>query len=182
MIFFKGSSKNFHLSFSVPLLLTLLTSMASQHKEQQTAELRSHGGEEVKCSRSVVSNSLRPHKLQRSRLLCPWDFPGNSTGVDCHFLLQGIFPTQGSNPGLPHCRQTLYHLSHQGSITTQSGGITTQSFQFSKQYSQFLAMTLFYNLSKHTEQVFCGETKSSTSSFLFTWYGVQIIFCRHCTY
>ena len=48
-------------------------------------------------------------------LLCPWDFPGNSTGVDCHFLLQGIFPTQGLNPGLAHCRQTLYHLSHQGS-------------------------------------------------------------------
>ena len=47
--------------------------------------------------------------------LCPWDFPGNSTGVDCHFLLQGIFPTQGSNPGLPHCRQTLYRLSHQES-------------------------------------------------------------------
>ena len=43
------------------------------------------------------------------------DFPGNSTGVDCHFLLQGIFPTQGSNLGLPHCRQTLYRLSHQGS-------------------------------------------------------------------
>ena len=37
------------------------------------------------------------------------------TGVDCHFLLQGIFPTQGLNLGLPHCRQTLYHLSHQGS-------------------------------------------------------------------
>ena len=35
--------------------------------------------------------------------------------MDCHFLLQGIFPTQGSNPGLPHCRQTLYRLSHQGS-------------------------------------------------------------------
>ena len=48
-------------------------------------------------------------------VLCPWDFPGNSPGVDCHFLLQGIFPTQGSNLGLPHCRQTLYHLSHQGS-------------------------------------------------------------------
>ena len=41
-------------------------------------------------------------------------FPGNSTGVGCHFLLQGIFPTQGSNPGLPHCRQTVYRLSHQG--------------------------------------------------------------------
>ena len=35
--------------------------------------------------------------------------------MDCHALLQGIFPTQGSNPGLPHCRQILYHLSHQGS-------------------------------------------------------------------
>ena len=35
--------------------------------------------------------------------------------LDCHALLQGIFPTQGSNPGLPHCRQILYHLSHQGS-------------------------------------------------------------------
>ena len=40
-------------------------------------------------------------------------FQGKSAGVDCHFLLQGIFPTQESNPGLPHCRQTLYHLSHQ---------------------------------------------------------------------
>ena len=50
-----------------------------------------------------------------TRLLHPWDFPGKSTGVGCHFLLQGIFPTQGLNPGLPHCRQTLYPLSHQGS-------------------------------------------------------------------
>ena len=48
--------------------------------------------------------------------LCPWDFPGKSTGMGCHFLLQGIFPTQGLNPGLPHCRQTLYHLSHQESL------------------------------------------------------------------
>ena len=40
---------------------------------------------------------------------------GRSPGVDCHFLLQGIFPTQGSNPGLPHCRQTLYRLNHLGS-------------------------------------------------------------------
>ena len=38
-------------------------------------------------------------------LLCPWDFPGKSTGVGCHFLLQRIFPTQGSNPGLPHYKQ-----------------------------------------------------------------------------
>ena len=44
--------------------------------------------------------------------LGPWDFPGKNTGVGCHFLLQGIFPTQGSNPSLLHCRQMLYHLSH----------------------------------------------------------------------
>ena len=50
-----------------------------------------------------------------TKFLCPWDFQGKSTGVGCHFLLQGIFPTQGSNPGLSHCRQTLYCLSHQGS-------------------------------------------------------------------
>ena len=48
-------------------------------------------------------------------LLHPWDFPGKSTWVGCHSLLQSIFPTQGLNLGLPHCRQTLYHLSHQGS-------------------------------------------------------------------
>ena len=59
-----------------------------------------------------MSDSLRPHRLQPARLLCPWDFLGNSTGVDCHCLLQGIFPTQGSNPGLLHCRQRVYHLSH----------------------------------------------------------------------
>ena len=43
------------------------------------------------------------------------DSLGKNTGVDCHALLQGIFPTQRSNPGLPHCRQILYHLSYQGS-------------------------------------------------------------------
>ena len=44
------------------------------------------------------------------------DSPGKNTGVGCHALFQGIFPTQGSNLGLPHCRQILYCLSHQGSI------------------------------------------------------------------
>ena len=62
-----------------------------------------------------MSNSLRPHGLQPTRLLHPWDFPGKSTGVGCHFLLQGIFLIQRLNLGLPHCRQILDHLSHQGS-------------------------------------------------------------------
>ena len=49
-------------------------------------------------------------------LLCPWNSPGRTTGMDCHFILQRIFLTLGSNPGLLHCRQILYHLSHQGMI------------------------------------------------------------------
>ena len=57
-----------------------------------------------------------PHGLQPTRLLCPWDSPGQNTGVGSHSLLQGIFPTQGGNPGLLRCRQILYYLNHQGSL------------------------------------------------------------------
>ena len=66
-------------------------------------------------SHSVMSDSLQTFGLQPTRLLCPWDFPGKSTGAGCHFLLQGIFPTQGLNSSLPHCWQILYYLSYQGS-------------------------------------------------------------------
>ena len=62
----------------------------------------------------VVPDSLQPHRLQPTRLLCPWDFPGKDTGVGCHFLLQGIFTTYGLNLGLLHCRQSLYWLSYKG--------------------------------------------------------------------
>ena len=51
-------------------------------------------------SRSVISDTLQPHGLQPTRLPCPWNFPGKFTGLGCHFLLQGIFPTQGLNPRL----------------------------------------------------------------------------------
>ena len=53
-----------------------------------------------KWSRSVVSDYLPPHGLYS-----PWNPPGQNTGVGSLSLLQGIFPTQGSNPGLPHCRR-----------------------------------------------------------------------------
>ena len=61
-------------------------------------------------SRSVVSDSLPPHWLYSS-----WNSLGQNTGVSRLSLLQGIFPTQGWNPGLPHCRRILYQLSHKGS-------------------------------------------------------------------
>ena len=52
------------------------------------------------------------------RLLCPWDSPGKNTGMGFHFLLQEIFPTQESNPGLLHCRLILYQLSYKGSCVS----------------------------------------------------------------
>ena len=73
--------------------------------------LRQVGYVKVKSeSRSVVSDSLWPHGLYSL-----WNSPGQNTGVGSLFLLQGIFPTQGLNPGLPHCRRVLYQLSHKRS-------------------------------------------------------------------
>ena len=62
----------------------------------------------------VLVTQLCPILCDPTRLLCPWASPGKNTGVGCHSLLQGIFPTQGSNPGLLHCSQMLYCLNHQG--------------------------------------------------------------------
>ena len=64
---------------------------------------------------SVMTDFLRPHGVEPTRLLCPLDFPGKNTRVGCLFLLQGIFPTQRLNLRLLYCRQILYHLSHQES-------------------------------------------------------------------
>ena len=61
-------------------------------------------------SHSVVSDSLEPHGLYN-----PWNSPGQNTGVGSPSLLQGIFPIQGSNSGLPNCRWILYQVSHKGS-------------------------------------------------------------------
>ena len=62
---------------------------------------------------SLMSDSLWLHGLY-----CSWISPGQNTGVDNLSLLHGIFPTQGLNPGLPHCRQILCQLSYKGSPRT----------------------------------------------------------------
>ena len=62
-------------------------------------------------SHPVMSDSLQTHGLYS-----PWNSPGQNTGVGSLSLLQGIFPTQGLNPGLLHCRQILYQQSHKGYI------------------------------------------------------------------
>ena len=76
---------------------------------------------------SVISNSLRPHELYS-----PWNSPGQNTGVGSPSLLQGIFPTQGSNPDLLHCRWILDHLSHKGSQRL----LERVTYPFSSRYSQ----------------------------------------------
>ena len=78
-------------------------------------------------SRSVLSDSLWPHGLYS-----PWNSLGPNTGVGSLSLLQGIFPTQESNPGLPHCGQILYQLNHTGSPRIL-GGV---AFRFSRGSSQ----------------------------------------------
>ena len=75
------------------------------------------GLRELNDSCSVMSNTLRRHGLYSL-----WNSPGRNTGVGILSLLQGIFPTQGSNPGLLHCRWILYQLRNQGSPERVKGG------------------------------------------------------------
>ena len=90
-------------------------------------------------SPQVMLHSLQPHELQPARLLCPWDFTGKNTGVGCHFLLQGIFPTQGSNLGLLHCRQILYRLSYERNL-----GVILNSTLFLNQTLLFMPSNLWF--------------------------------------
>ena len=96
-------------------------------------------------SNLVRSDSLQPYGLQPFRILCPWDFPGKSTGVDCDFILQGIFSTQGSNLDLLHCRQILYLMSHEE---------TLQSLQSMCIIDKFIHFTDYTLFRKHILQGF----------------------------
>ena len=79
------------------------------------------------------------------------DSPGKNTGVDCHALLQGIFPTQGLNPGLLHCRWIPYHLSHNGSTYTNNVYV----IQMMNTYVCTGAKWLF-TIWRHIEEYFIG--------------------------
>ena len=80
-----------------------------RNKRHPSWKRRSKNVTHSRCeSCSVVSDSLQPHGLYS-----PWNPPGQNTGVACHFLLQKIYPTQGLNPRLLHCRWILYHCAIQ---------------------------------------------------------------------
>ena len=84
-----------------------------QRGKNKDETIQQHFGNILAKSLSRARLFATPCIVACPKLLHPWDFQDKSTGVGCHFLLQGIFPTQGLNPVLSHCRQMLYHLSHQ---------------------------------------------------------------------
>ena len=75
-------------------------------------------------------------------LLRPWDSPGKNTGAGCHSLLQGIFPTQGSNLDLPHGRHVLYRLSHREAILEVLSLVIPLIYQFSNDNREFALIFL----------------------------------------
>ena len=87
-------------------------------QESDTTEQLSTHTQIESESCSVMSDPLQPHGLYN-----PWNSPGQNTGMGSLSLLQGIFPNQGANPGLPHCRRILYQLSHKGSPHTLKASI-----------------------------------------------------------
>ena len=89
-----------------------VTILHSRLKEPQTHQI-------VCVSHLVISDTLQPYGLQTTRLLCPRNSPGKIIVMGSNSLLQGIFPTQGSNLGLLHCRWILYYLTYQGSPRTR---------------------------------------------------------------
>ena len=102
-------------------------------------------------SRSVMSDSLRPLGPYS-----PWNSPGQNTGVASLSLLQRIFPTQGLNPGLPHCRQILYQLNHREARASQKNPL-------SEQYPKNLTQTvLLYLLAHQIRTIFLWSAKQAS--------------------
>ena len=105
------------------------------------------------------------------RLPCPWDSPGKNTGVVSHSLLQVVFPTQGLNPGLLHCRRILYHLSHQGRL-----GISPhqQVWNFSQSSFSWVAVNERVTAWARGPKGYCLELKEGP-----LWLYISL---RDCTY
>ena len=108
-----------------------------------------------------MSNSLRPHGLYS-----PWNSLGQNTGVGNLSLLQGIFPTQGSSTGLPHCRWILYQLNHR---EAQNFKIVVIIFYFNtfKVSFYFCLISMFYSEHSFPSNCFSFEDNCFSSLFLY---------------
>ena len=102
-----------------------------------------------------MSDSLRLHGLQSTRLLCPWNSLGKNTGVRCHSLLQGIFPTQGLNPG--------FCITGRLFIFWATREVVVGSVQFSHS-------VLFHSLELHGLQQTRPPCPSTTNGVYLNWY------------
>ena len=139
---------------------------------------------ELSCS--VMSNSLQFCELQPTLLLCPKDFPGKDSRMGCHFLLQGIFPTQGSNLSpalargffttepsgkpskLPHHPLNSYLFS----FATFDFEITTDSQEVAKTVQASIPVQQASPCFPHTCQVprAIAEFNTASSSFILSWF------------
>ena len=124
---------------------------------------------------SVMSHSLQPYGLQPVRLLCPQGFSRREywRGLPCPVFLQGIFQTQVLNPGLPHCRRILYHLSHQVNLV-QSRYLRPQDQRMAT-HSSILAWKIPW-----TEELQSMGSQSQTrlSDFNFTFKYLEFVELR----
>ena len=117
-------------------------------------------------SRSVVSDSLQLHGLYS-----PWNSPGQDTGVGSLPLLQGIFPTQGSNPGLPHCRWILYQLSQKGSLK-RAGYIYTMEYYAAMKKNTFESVLMKWMKLEPIIQSEVSQKEKHQYSILTHIYGI----------
>ena len=91
---------------------------------------------------------LRPHGLEPARLFCPWDFPGKNTEVSCHFLLQGVFLTQGSNLCLLHWQADSLPLSHRESTPDKTLGVARKAQDTRENYLNVIFIKIKMNTKK----------------------------------
>ena len=97
---------------------------------------------------------LQPHGLSPTRLLCPWNFPGKNMGVGCYFLLQGIFPTQGSNPCLLHWQADSVPLSHLGSPCWFLASSSAKNYILLRCFSSLLPISTVLNCRQYDSYLF----------------------------
>ena len=119
---------------------------------------------------SCVQLFLTPWTVA-ARFFCPWDSPSKNTRVGCHFLIQGIFLTHGSNPSLPYSRQILYHR------TAFEAMLSTNS-KISSVMPQPIRL-LMHLISKNLSRLSSFKSKSSAVSILQTKY--QSLFHKSAT-
>ena len=140
----------------------------------------------LSVSQPVVLNSLGPHELYPPRFLCPWNSLGKNTGVGSHFLLQEL------NLGLLHCRQILYHLSHQGSLLsaiptrTSTGAVNYNlpviSFILQRFYTRLFVISSHYLCLNSCHSYIPGNDTSNTATSLSNYFAstLSVIFsCGH---